>query len=944
MKSTRRRIRRALTTSIATIAALVGGSLIPQLAATASAATCTVYYVSSSSGSDSNSGCSSSAPWASLTNVNATTFAAGAEILFQDGGSWTGTLHPLGSGTSGSPIVVSSYGSGNAPIIAGGGATNAVYLDDQQYITIENLEITNTTTSATERSGIKVENDTSGILDGIAIENNYIHNVLGYWSTSENVQPTNSSAIAFDLSDTYATNGWNGVTITGNTLTNDDAGGIYLGSLNGTGHDIYTSNVVIENNTLTNMGGNDVVCIYCASPTVAYNVATDNGYRYSGAGFWMALNTGGVWENNDISDQWRELWDGEAFDIDHDNSGVTLQYNYTHDNPFGQMEFCCSSTFGATNSVIRYNISQNDGSNNAVWSTINGVTSSGTTYFYNNTVYMGPDDNGAVTEGAENSTVDFDNNIIDNQGSAGGYSDGGTWSHNDFYGTHASTQPTDANKITTNPLLVSPGGGGSTLASAAAYELQPSSPAIGAGELISSNGGEDFFGNTVSSTAVPNIGAYNGSGVTPSATESGAFWPLSEGTGSVAYDQTNDHNTMTLGAGASWTTGDTESYALALTGGSTSYAYSSAPAINTASSYTVSAWVKLASVSGTQTFASIDGSTISPFYLQLTGGDFAFTLRSSDSTSSTATVVNSGVAASTGTWYQVTGVYNASSSTASVYVNGVLKASSSFSSPWAGTGDSTIGRAKWNGANVDFTDGDIGDVRMYNKVLTSQDILALGTGAAAYFPFDEGTGTSASNLIENTAPADFTGDAAWAGSGDSSTNSVALDGTTGTTAFSPSAVINTASSYAVSVWVKFASLSSSANNTFVSLDGTGYDTSGNISPFYLQAASGKLTLVERSSNSTSSTAYTITGPTLSTGTWYNVIAEYNASTDLAYLYLNGTLEGSVSFSSPWAGGSTQFGNAVYNGGQVDQTSGDLDDAVFYNRVLTSTEISELAAS
>lgn len=75
-----------------------------------------------------------------------------------------------------------------------------------------------------------------------------------------------------------------------------------------------------------------------------------------------------------------------------------------------------------------------------------------------------------------------------------------------------------------------------------------------------------------------------------------------------------------------------------------------------------------------------------------------------------------------------------------------------------------------------------------------------------------------------------------------------------------------------------------------------------------------------------------------------MIAEYNASTDTAYLYVNGTLEGSVSFSSPWAGGSTQFGNAVYNGAQVDQTSGDFDDAVFYNRVLTSTEISELAAS
>jgi hypothetical protein len=145
---------------------------------------------------------------------------------------------------------------------------------------------------------------------------------------------------------------------------------------------------------------------------------------------------------------------------------------------------------------------------------------------------------------------------------------------------------------------------------------------------------------------------------------------------------------------------------------------------------------------------------------------------------------------------------------------------------------------------------------------------------------------------------------------------VALDGTTGTSAFVPAAVFNAGGSYAISVWVKFARLSSSSNNTFVSMDGTGYGYAGNISPFYLQAASGKLTLVERSSNSTSSTASTITGPSLSAGTWSNVIAEYNASTDEAYLYLNGTLEGSVAFSSPWAACSTQFGDAIYNGAQV----------------------------
>ncbi|MGH1553731.1 hypothetical protein ACRAWF_22390 [Streptomyces sp. L7] len=53
----------------------------------AEAAGCTTYYVSSASGSDSNDGCTTATPWKTLTNVNATTLAAGNQILFQDGGS-----------------------------------------------------------------------------------------------------------------------------------------------------------------------------------------------------------------------------------------------------------------------------------------------------------------------------------------------------------------------------------------------------------------------------------------------------------------------------------------------------------------------------------------------------------------------------------------------------------------------------------------------------------------------------------------------------------------------------------------------------------------------------------------------------------------------------------------------------------------------------------------
>jgi len=76
------------------------------------------YFVSSSTGSDTNAGTTSS-PWASIDKVNSQSFPAGTIIKFKAGDSWAGTLTPPTSGTSGSPIVYGAYGTGEKPKIYG---------------------------------------------------------------------------------------------------------------------------------------------------------------------------------------------------------------------------------------------------------------------------------------------------------------------------------------------------------------------------------------------------------------------------------------------------------------------------------------------------------------------------------------------------------------------------------------------------------------------------------------------------------------------------------------------------------------------------------------------------------------------------------------------------------------------------------------------------------
>jgi parallel beta-helix repeat protein len=78
----------------------------------------TIYYVSTS-GNDSNSGTSSDSPWKSLVKVNSFTFKPGDQILFRKGDQWSGSITVTGAGTSGSPILYSSYGSGAKPKIYG---------------------------------------------------------------------------------------------------------------------------------------------------------------------------------------------------------------------------------------------------------------------------------------------------------------------------------------------------------------------------------------------------------------------------------------------------------------------------------------------------------------------------------------------------------------------------------------------------------------------------------------------------------------------------------------------------------------------------------------------------------------------------------------------------------------------------------------------------------
>ncbi|MFC5404137.1 S-layer homology domain-containing protein [Cohnella soli] len=495
------------------------------------------YFVDSAAGSDNNDGKSQSTAWKTFANVNNTTFAAGDRILLRKGGVWNERLYPKGSGTSDAPITISSYGSGGKPIINGGGmAGGAVYLRNPSNWIVQNLEVTNFTAERGNiyREGIMVENANGGTLSNIQILDNYVHDV-----SSSFRYPTGSGAeggphafggISVYVGGTTAADKFDNVLIQGNTVERIGRTGIVVWDQrwNGTGY--ASTNVKIRQNYVKQADSDGILTFGADGALIERNVA-EGGGNYSepgefngSAAIWPTRGKNNVVQFNESFNTNKPEGDGQGFNLDIDSTDSVVQYNYSHDNKGGFMLFVDARLSpgvfnGSSNSVVRYNISQNDLTH--TFNFAGGVTPG--TQIYNNTIYIGTGQNTKIIDhewndaGDLNAAYSFKNNIVYNLGS-GGYNipgSNGVFDRNLFYGNHPLTEPADSNKITANPLLVYQGGGGKGWNTVDGYKLRAGSPAIGKGAVIPGNGGFDYYGNTVSASEAPNIGAYNGTGLDP---------------------------------------------------------------------------------------------------------------------------------------------------------------------------------------------------------------------------------------------------------------------------------------------------------------------------------------------------------------------------------------------------------------------------------------------
>jgi hypothetical protein len=518
---------------------LIGGYQIIN----SSAATLPTTYYLSPSGSDRNTGTSSTAPWQTITKLNSVTLLTGDKVLFQGGQTFSGkvTLIDEDHGTAAEPITFSSYGTGRATI--NGGNNEAFDAYNTYGIKIDNLNFAGSGRTTNSKNGISFYNDLAGNVKLSFVHINNV-DVSGFGDNGINVGGWNNIS------------GFNDVRITNANSHDNGKGGISTyGQLKGAITNVYVGYSKGYNNTgiatATTNTGSGIVLGNVDGGIVEYSLAYNNGALCNAnecaAGIW-------TYDSNNIVIQHNESYnnktgsgvDGDGFDLDQNVSNSIVQYNYSHGNDgHGYLLSTVLNGGEHQNNHIRYNISENDdrkvygGGAITLWG---NITSD---HVYNNTIYISPNGVGptnAVTASyrpgeLKTGQTFFRNNIfitsstskfIDNSMAPTG-TPNLVFQQNDYYTPDSSIKikwagttytslsswraATGQEKngsadtgLTLNPQLNNPGTGGTvgnaaSLTNLSAYKLLGTSPLINKGLNLNSfsisPGNIDYYGNSL---------------------------------------------------------------------------------------------------------------------------------------------------------------------------------------------------------------------------------------------------------------------------------------------------------------------------------------------------------------------------------------------------------------------------------------------------------------
>ncbi|MCZ7420757.1 carboxypeptidase regulatory-like domain-containing protein [Verrucosispora sp. WMMA2121] len=241
-----------------------------------------------------------------------------------------------------------------------------------------------------------------------------------------------------------------------------------------------------------------------------------------------------------------------------------------------------------------------------------------------------------------------------------------------------------------------------------------------------------------------------------------AEWTFEE-TGSTAADVSGHGNTLTVGASATRVAGRSGvGTALSLPGTAVATRTGAintphpdtgvSTPVRTDADFTVAAWVKINSLSGTgaQAVVSANGSRMPAYHLGyvVSGQRWRFTMATADTDNAPMVSVHSNAAPTAGKWTHLAATFDGASKKMTLYVNGVAQTETvTLSGGFNATSDFSVGRRKWNGSYDSFFTGTVDDVRFYNFTETASNLAKLAVPLQPKITFPNGADVTAGGQL-----------------------------------------------------------------------------------------------------------------------------------------------------------------------------------------------------
>jgi YD repeat-containing protein len=207
-------------------------------------------------------------------------------------------------------------------------------------------------------------------------------------------------------------------------------------------------------------------------------------------------------------------------------------------------------------------------------------------------------------------------------------------------------------------------------------------------------------------------------------------WRLNDGLGTAARDSAGN-SLASISGGVTWSSDHGGSAVFDGLGGSE--IATGGAVLDTARSFTVSAWVKLnAGTTGNKTAVSQDGQLRGAFYLnyEATTDKWRMMMCPPHPNPGNCVSALSTSAPVRDSWTHLTGVYDEATGKIRLYVNGAFEMEVSKTIAWnSAVGPLRIGRTKWNGGFSDHWPGSVSDVHSYQRALTNAQVADVYAGS-----------------------------------------------------------------------------------------------------------------------------------------------------------------------------------------------------------------------